>query len=411
MKKIWIGLLFGIVLVSIVVADADPFYLRMMEKAKARYAANQFDQALEHFQVAGFGLMADRDLLKEIYIYQALCHFKLNQAPRVQEILVKLKDEFNIKSISELEVPADIQNDVNAMRSVFEKGLNQGKKSPSGKLKTNIGLLKSVDATFQKARRYLEAKQFREVKGEIKKLKRINKKDLRIEYLQGRLGFEQKRYSECIKSLRKVYRSGSPELRTDALYYLVISYYFVKNYGQTLAFYQKMENPADKSKLETIIRKVRRERLQSIRKLAVTFNKVGFKELVKRFEGDAFICRDLLSEALAKKPPQKHQVEGIIRAGQKNPETCDIDFYLKAAQYLKNTKNIKSAIVILKKSRYYTSRKQEHIEIFYNVGVYYYKMKNWQKSLIEMTKVRNIRPGYKESDKYLDTINKLIQGG
>lgn len=411
MKKRLVIILVGLIAVLFLMAETDPFYKQMMEKGKVRYSGNQFLPALEHFRVAKFGLMMEKKLVKEIYLYQALCHFKLNQASQVHEILVQLKSEFNIKSISELDIPAEIQKDVASMRLVFEKDLIRKQHTHSLASDKNINLMKGFVATYQKALSFIEANQYNQAKIEIKKLKRINKKDIRIEYLLGRLGFEQKRYPDCIGSLRKVFRSGSIKLRSEALYYLVISYYFVKNFGQTLAFYQKIENAADRIKLETIIRKVRSERQQSINKLGVTFSKKGFKELIKRFEGDAFISRDLLAEALKKLPLQKPLIENILRAGQKNPQTCDVDFYLNGANYYEKSKKIKSAIAFLKKSRYYTSRKQENIDIFYKLGVFYFKMKNWQKSLIEMTKVKGIRQGYKDSGNYLETIKKLTQGG
>jgi tetratricopeptide (TPR) repeat protein len=395
----------------LLIAEADPFYSRMMEKGKALYFQNQFEQALENFRIAKFGLLPDRELLKEIYVFEALSHFKLNQAKEVQQVLDEIRAEFGSKAITELEVSERLRSDMDRLLSVFKPAT---KIQPDGRtpaVKKNISLMKGFEVVFQNARDYIEANQFAKAEIEIKKLKRLNKKDIRIDYLQARLCFEQKKYLHCIEKLRKVYMAKSPELQDEVLYYLVISYYFVRNYGQTLAFFQKIENTSDQKKLETIIRKVRSERQRLIGELATRFSKKGFRELVKQFEGDSFIGRDLLSEALKRNPPKNPVIGEIIKVCYKNSKICEIDFYLQASGYYEKIKKINLAIAILKKSRYYSSRKQEHIDVFYNLGVLYFRMKNWKKSLVEMLKVNVIRQGYKDCDYYIKTIKKLTQGG
>ncbi len=404
-------LLLGLLMALFLIAEADPFYVQMMEKGKALYFQNQFEQALENFRIAKFGLLPDRELLKEIYIFEALSHFKLNQAKEVQQVLNEIRTEFGSTALSELEVQEQLRSDMERLLSVFKPATKIQSDGRIPAVKKNISLMRGFEAIFQNVRDYIEANQYAKAEIEIKKLKRMNKKDIRIDYLKARLCFEQKKYTHCIEKLRKVYRAKSPELQDEVLYYLVISYYFVKNYGQTMAFYQKIENPSDKKKLETIIRKVRSERQRLIGELASRFGKKGFSELVKQFEGDSFIGRDLLGEARNRYQLKNPVIGEIIKGCHKNPQTCEINFYLQAAGYYEKIKKINLAIAILKKSRYYSSRKQEHIDVFYNLGVLYFKMKNWQKSLVEMVKVNRIRQGYKDCDYYIETTKKLTQGG
>ena len=406
------GVLFsGMLMAFFLMAEVDPFYVQMMEQGKSLYYGNKFEQALENFRIAKFGLLPDRELLKEIYIFEALSHFKLNRAREVQQVLDEIRAEFGSKAITELETPEQLRSDMNRLLSVFKPATKTQPDTRVPVVKKNLSLLRGFEAIFQNARDYIEANQYAKAEIEIKKLKRMNKKDIRIDYLQARLCFEQKKYPHCIEKLRKVYMAKSPELRDEVLYYLVISYYFVKNYGQSLAFYQKIDNPSDQKKLGNIIRKVHSERQRLIGELATRFSKKGFSELVKQFEGDSFIGRDLLGEALKRNPTKNPVIGEIIKVCHKNPQICNIDFYLKAAGYYEKIKKIKLAIAILKKSRYYSSRKQENIDLFYKLGVFYFKMKNWQKSLVEMAKVNRIRQGYKDCDYYIETIQKLTQGG
>jgi tetratricopeptide (TPR) repeat protein len=411
MKRTIVFFITVIIIFISLIAGVDPFYVQMMEKGKAMYFQNQFEQALENFLIAKFGLFPDRELLKEIYVFEALSYFKLNQAKEVQKVLDEIRAEFGSKAIMELEVPEQLRLDMERLLSVFKPVT---KTQPDGRIpavKKNISLMRGFEAIFQNARDYIEANQYAKAEIEIKKLKRMNKKDIRIDYLQARLCFEQKKYPHCIQKLRKVYMAKSPELQDEVLYYLVISYYFTKNYGQAMAFFQKIENPSDQKKLETIIRKVRSERQRLIGELASQFTKKGFGELVNQFEGDSFIGRDLLGEALKRNPAKNPVIGEIIKICHKNPQTCEINFYLQAAGYYEKIKKIKLAIAILKKSRYYSSRNQENIDLFYKLGVLYFKMKNWQKSLVEMVKVNRIRQGYKDCDYYIKTTKKLTQGG
>jgi tetratricopeptide (TPR) repeat protein len=404
-------LLLGMLMTNFLIAEVDPFYIQMMEKGKAMYFQNQFEQALENFRISKFGLFPDRAFLKEIYVFEALSYFKLNQAKEVQQVLDEIRAEFGSDAITELEVQERLESDMERLLSVFNPA---AKTQPDGRIpvvKKNISLMRGFETIFQNARDYIEINQYAKAEIEIKKLKRMNKKDIRIDYLQARLCFEQKKYSHCIQKLRKVYMAKSPELQDEVLYYLVISYYFTKNYGQAMAFFQKIENPSDQKKLETIIRKVRSERQRLIGELASQFTKKGFGELVNQFEGDSFIGRDLLGEALKRNPAKNPVIGEIIKICHKNPQTCEINFYLQAAGYYEKIKKIKLAIAILKKSRYYSSRNQENIDLFYKLGVLYFKMKNWQKSLVEMVKVNRIRQGYKDCDYYIKTTKKLTQGG
>jgi len=404
-------LLLGMLMAVLLIAEVDPFYIQMMEKGKAMYFQNQFEQALENFRISKFGLLPDRELLKEIYVFEALSYFKLNQAKEVQKVLDEIRAEFGSDAIAELEVQERLESDMERLLSVFKLAT---KTQPDGRIpavKKNLSLMRGFEVIFQNARGYIEANQYAKAEIEIKKLKRMNKKDIRIDYLQARLCFEQKKYPHCIEKLRKVYMAKSPELRDEVLYYLVISYYFVKNYGQAMAFFQKIENPSDQKKLETIIRKVRSERQRLIGELVSSFDKKGFRELVKQFEGDSFIGRDLLGEARNRYQLKNPVIGEIIKVCHKNPQTCEINFYLQAAGYYEKINKIKLAIAILKKSRYYTSRKKENIDVFYDLGVLYFRMKNWQKSLVEMVKVNRIRQGYKDCDYYIKTTKKLTQGG
>jgi tetratricopeptide (TPR) repeat protein len=411
MKKSFGGLLMVLFLPFLLLAEVDPFYFKVMEQGKSLYYNNQFEEALESFRVAEFGFLENKNHLKEIYLFRALAHYKLKQTDQVQGILNKLETELGIQDISTLKIPPRLEQDVKLLDSVFYSQKKMAGPSRNGPVKQNINLRMSFEKLFQSTRSLIREHQFEKARDQLKQLKRINSRDTRIDFLEGLMFFEHKKYSESIPVLRRVYGKNLREFQPEVVYTLVISYYFVGNFGQALAFYQKITVPADQKKLRTIIDKIRAERERMIHELGGRFTKTGFKKLKNRFPGDAFIGRDLLKTAFNRIKPNDPSLLSIIRVCSRNPQACDPDFYLLSADYFMKIRKMNLAIEILKNNRYYSLCKEEHIEICYQVGVLYFKMKKTKRALVEMNKVNRIQKGYKQTDYYIKTINKLIKGG
>jgi len=255
-----------------------------------------------------------------------------------------------------------------------------------------------------KKSRYFELEGIEE---NLKKLENIDKRDVRVLFLKGLMAFKEKNYKNCGKILEKVANTIDPALRNDVYYYLALSYYFMKNWGQTLAVYQKIDNPGNREQLDLIIQKIMTERNRLIGQIPGNFSAPGPDELIKQFPGDPALCTDILDTAI-KTNTGAYSVNNIINGCIKNPGAYNEAFILMAVDYLVNNQEIKPAINIIKKSKFYKSQDPGQIEIQYKLGELYLQDQDLEKALIQMTKVKGIQENYKKTDYIIETINNLI---
>ena len=52
------------------------FYKNLAEEGKKFYMAGKYEEAVENFRIAEFGLMEKKEILKELYLYYSLAHYK-----------------------------------------------------------------------------------------------------------------------------------------------------------------------------------------------------------------------------------------------------------------------------------------------------------------------------------------------
>ena len=101
--------------------------------------------------------------------------------------------------------------------------------------------------------------------------------------------------------------------------------------------------------------------------------KKDLKNLVKTFAGDSAIAVDLLNNALDYYQYNNPLILEIIKKCQSHPESYNLDFILSSITYLEKVKKIPTAIKLIKKSKFYSKREKQHIEMFYQLGLLYFK--------------------------------------
>lgn len=552
--------------------QAESFYLKTLTEGKTYYHQGRYQQAINQFKIAEFGLLEEKEYLAELYQYYALSYFKLGKINEAWGILKTLQSELKIKAPDNITVPPQIENDLKLMLAALKKYKNPANENRGKNI--NVMQVKSFEEGFQKALRCLTNNDLPGLDEEIKGLKRIDKKDVRISYLQGIAAFKKKKYRKCIgyllditdlldpvykddvfyylslssyflnkkqqailysqrvydknlreeldkvlstspgtttpgedspqntrvptivdakpaektpqisspstekniepgpaakeensfdaifletlekakksryfelegveenlkklenidkrdvrvlflkglmvfkeknykncsKILEKVANTIDPALRNDVYYYLALSYYFMKNWGQTLAVYQKIDNPGNRQQLDLIIQKIMAERNRLIGQISRNFSAPGLDELIKQFPADPALCTDILDAAI-KANTGDYSINNIISGCIKKPGAYNEAFILMAVDYLVNNQEIKSAIKIIKKSKFYKSQDPAHIEIQYKLGELYLQDHDLEKALIQMTKVKGIQENYKKTDYIIETINNLI---
>ena len=245
--------------------DVDPFYIKIFNQGKNYFFEGKFKEALENFKVAEFGLLDEKKILTEIYLFYSLAQFRLERLDEARKIIKKFETELNIKNVNTLPIPRSIKIDVKIMVATLFK--SQGKKDTDAWKK-----ISSFELLFWNTLQKLDDNNFDDVKNNIKKLKKIDKKDTRIFYIDGIFKFRRRKYKACIKTLNKVKLStiasdSDPSLPDNLFFYLALSYHYLKKKEESRKFYQKISNKAIKAKLEEIIKKVTsQEKAKSIDK-------------------------------------------------------------------------------------------------------------------------------------------------
>ncbi len=379
-------------------AGVDVFYHKALEEGQRLYFEEKYDEALRSFRIAEFGLMEEHETLKELYFFYALSLYKLGKFEEAREIIKKFERHLSIKDIKSLPPPASVETDVKVMMATLLGD------SQDGKDKKDYRLIKSFEILFQSTRQHLENNRFSEARQGIKKLRRIDKNDPRVYYLVGILHFKQREYLESINSLRNIYDTIGAEFRDAVGYYLVLGFYFEKNYGQALAFYQKSGNGEDKKKLNPIVDKIVKERESIVSQISAHFDKGKLREAIGLFPGDRFFCADILKSVLGKNGQDSRVIEEIIDDCLSYSGNLNQEFFLLAAGYLDGIQKTKSAVKLIEKSPFVKSKEPDHIETHYQLGRLYYKMGSRKKALKQFLLVNDIQEGYKEVKLFIHKI-------
>jgi tetratricopeptide (TPR) repeat protein len=386
----------------------DPFYLKALQDGKTAYNKGSYEQAIDDFKIAEFGLLETKEYLPELYLFYALACFKLQKIDETRTIVNKLKTELDIKDPGRIPKTAEIENDVNLMLVVVEKYNNRDDKNG---LKNLTSIIR-FEQGFLKTLEYLKNNDLTGVEKEIEELMLINKKDSRIPYLQGVAAFKKKRYKKCIEYLNSVTGSIEPAFRDGVFYYLALANYFIKNYSLTLTYYQKIHNTEDRKKLNFIIRKVEEERKSSIQQSLRNFSLQNLEGLIRKLPGDPALGIHILNEAIEVHKTNPHSIQNIIsiiHVCLKKPGTYNAEFIHTAVDYLEKNGAIKSAITVIEKSKFFESQVPDHIDIYYKLGRLYLEVGDLKNALQQMRKVKSLRSDYESVDSMIDKINNLIE--
>lgn len=71
-------------------SQPDAFYLKLLTDGEQSYRAQNYKEAVQSFDVAGFGLSQDKALMGKILGYLSLCYFNLKDDVRTKEYLLRL---------------------------------------------------------------------------------------------------------------------------------------------------------------------------------------------------------------------------------------------------------------------------------------------------------------------------------
>jgi hypothetical protein len=209
MKKIVLAVLLVVFLLSISPA-ADPFYTNILNEGKALFLVGKFDEALENFKIAEFGLIDEAEFVAELYFYYALTQYKKGAVGESQAMLDKMKLALGGVELDKLAKPREIEGQL----SIMLKALNY-LKQPGAK----PGSLPFFNL-FYEAWDLLKAKKLPEAEAKIKIMSKMDGDEARLRFLEGYLAFQKGDHKRCVNRLEKVAANLGEELREDAQFYL-----------------------------------------------------------------------------------------------------------------------------------------------------------------------------------------------
>lgn len=400
-------------------ASEGDFYTRLFSNGKKMYLEGEFKEAAKDLRIAQFGLQEKPEILKELYLYYALSNYKLKRGDKVVKISKKLLDLYNVPKAEMIKKPEIIKNDLDLMFSAVFKNYQVPEKKIKPKVKIRktkaekkrfhkANIEKKFNKKFSEVKSNLDSNLLKETLKGIKDLEKIKRRDARTGFLKGILAFRKRNYKQAIIKLTEVYNTGIPDLKDETSYFLSLSHYFYKNYGQSIAFYQKIIRRELKKKLTDIINKVRNIRENIVLKNAnELFNKKDFRNVNERFKGDIFIPRDILQKVISSEKIGLKQIKSMVNYCLKHNQIYERGFILLASGYFSDKNDLKYAIRILKNSKFFLPETPENIEVLYRAGLYYFRIKSFGKAKKMFKKVLKLIPSYKKTYFYLDKLKNL----
>jgi tetratricopeptide (TPR) repeat protein len=208
-KRIILLLTLIIIMISSAPA-ADPFYTNLLNEGKALYLDGKYDEALEDFKIAEFGLVDEKEIVPELYFYYALTQYKKGQVGESQALLDKLQLALGGADLDKLAKPKAIEREVTIMARALAYLKLPGAKP---------GALPFFNL-FYETWDLLKAKKLPEAEAKLKIMGKMNGDENRLRFLEGFLAFQKGEHKKCVSRLEKVAANLGEELGEDAQFYL-----------------------------------------------------------------------------------------------------------------------------------------------------------------------------------------------
>jgi hypothetical protein len=189
---------------------ADPFYTNLLNEGKALYQAGKYDEALEDFKIAEFGLVDEKEMVPELYFYYALTQYKKGAVGESQALLDKMKSALGGTDLRKLAKPKEIESELSIMVRALDYLKQPGAKP---------GFLPFFNL-FYETWDLLKTKKLPEAEAKLKILGKMNGDENRLRFLEGFSAFQKGDHKKCVGRLEKVAANLGEELGEDAQFYL-----------------------------------------------------------------------------------------------------------------------------------------------------------------------------------------------
>jgi len=212
---------------------ADPFYSNLLNEGKQQFHAGKYDEALESFKLAEFGLLDEREYVLELYSYYALTRYRKGAIGEAQAILEKVESVLGKDEFSKAQKPKEIERDLVIMTRALQYISQPGAKP---------GMVPFLNL-FYETWDLLKIKKLPEAEAKVKILAKMSGDEARLRFLEGFLAFRKGDFKRCLGRLGKISGPLPEEINGDASFMLAFSYLKQGNLKEGEKWAQKITNP------------------------------------------------------------------------------------------------------------------------------------------------------------------------
>lgn len=213
--------------------SADPFYTNLLNEGKQQFTAGKYDEALDSFKLAEFGLLDDKEYVAELYYFFALTKYRKGAIGETKTLLDKMNSVLGDDVVKKAKKPKEIERDISYMTRALNF-LDQPGARP--------GMLPFLNL-FYETWDLLRAKQLPEAEAKIKILAKMSGDGTRLRFLEGYLAFQKDDYKRSLGRLEKINGPLPEEIGEDASFMLTYSYLKQGKLKEGEKWAQKIMNP------------------------------------------------------------------------------------------------------------------------------------------------------------------------
>ena len=214
-------------------SQVDSFYLKAFADGEKAFAAGDFSAAAQRFEIAAFGLHADKNALAKAWGYLCVASYKAGQIEKSREIAQKLEELTGTSGLDGLGMEAGLTADIKKLVKYFKESLQprgtaagdrtkelpaaqaskEGTGTPEDKLSADRekALTRAVKADPKNATLYLDLYDFyviqkkaKEAKATLEKLADKVPDEPQGRYLLGKMLYSERKFKDALKHFENV---------------------------------------------------------------------------------------------------------------------------------------------------------------------------------------------------------------
>jgi len=338
---------------------AGDFYSSALEEGLALFQEEQFEEALERFEFAAFGLLEKTELMRRVHGYSALAMFQLSRFETARTELEKLAKNPKTLSHGDAGVDESDKDIFNVMlRTLF----------PEVKADVSTGTRRAFELVFINCLRAVDREEWDTVDLAIDKLSSLIPDDPRISMLRGESDFHSQRFNESCHELHSVQEYIQPEFHDRLLFTLVRACERVGMYGSLYKAYNAIKDRQTQLSLTPVIEAVAKRRQRDVAALAAKFDRSSMRKLANRFIGDNRLAFEIWSAAQGNTTLSKADMESLAFELARFDAATDREFYIQTAAWLESVNLPRQALKLMDKSGFAKNFSVENAEFLYQLG-------------------------------------------